>query len=144
MSVEYLCAHGKDPLRSREMSGFGKMSNVDRIWHEKASMWQRTIMGEMSTSYQKAMTCCKDKHAKLCDYRERVKRENAVDMFLASEEFYQTHEKAFDIAVKKIRALLVQSYLDFDFSAFDADVQKATESRVRKEGVPVKDKFEDF
>ena len=39
-SVEYLCVHGKDLRRSGEMSGYGKMSNVDRIRHGQANMLQ--------------------------------------------------------------------------------------------------------
>ena len=36
--VEFLCAYEKDLLRSGEMSGYGKMSNVDRIQHGQANM----------------------------------------------------------------------------------------------------------
>ena len=38
--VQYLCAYGKDLLKSGEVSGYGKMSNVDRIRHGQANMWQ--------------------------------------------------------------------------------------------------------
>ena len=38
--VEYLCAHGQDLLRSGEVSGYGKMSNVDRIRHGQAHILQ--------------------------------------------------------------------------------------------------------
>ena len=36
--VQYLCAHGKDLIRSEEIFGYGKMSNVDRIRHGQAHM----------------------------------------------------------------------------------------------------------
>ena len=42
--VEFLCTHGKDLLRSGEMSGYGKMSNVDRIRHGQANMLQVMIL----------------------------------------------------------------------------------------------------
>ena len=42
--VEYLCAHGQDLLRSGEISGYGKMSNVNRIRHGMAHIFQ-VILG---------------------------------------------------------------------------------------------------
>ncbi|KAI9195354.1 hypothetical protein LWI28_014092 [Acer negundo] len=95
---------------------------------------QKTTIGEMSISYRKAKFECIEKHAKLCDYRKCVKRanetirgmkedlrDNVVDMFLVSEEFYKNQEKTFDRAVKEV-----------------------IESRVREEGDPVNDISRDF
>ena len=42
--VEYLCIHGKDLLRSGEISGYGKMSNVDRIRHGQANLLQVMLL----------------------------------------------------------------------------------------------------
>ena len=111
----------------------------------------------MSAAYQKAKSVGREKQAKLCDYRDRLKRanesiegmkevlgENGVDMFLASEDFYRTQERCFDRAVSDIRTLLQRSYPDFDFAAFDADVKKATDARKWKEGPPVANKANDY
>ncbi|KAI9195137.1 hypothetical protein LWI28_012113 [Acer negundo] len=53
-------------------------------------------------------------------------------------------EKTFDRAVKDICTLLARSYSDFDFFAFDEDLKKATDSRVRKLSDPAVDKSENF
>ena len=118
---------------------------------------QKKIIRDASYSYGRAKSSCRKNHDKLCDYRGRIARanetirgmkadlgDNAVDMFVASEEFQEIQEETFDRAVKDIRKLLGRSYPDFDFSSFDAEVQKATESRVRKQSAPVADKSGDF
>ncbi|KAI9185582.1 hypothetical protein LWI28_008574 [Acer negundo] len=118
---------------------------------------QRGTIDEASTSYQRAKSLAREKQVKLCDYRERLKRanesirwmkenlgDNAVDIFLASEDFAKIQKQTFDKAVKDVKALLLRSYPDFDFFAFDADVKMATESPVRKESDLVRDKSEDF
>ena len=63
---------------------------------------QRTIISETSGAYQKAKAACREKYAKVCDYRERIKKanamirgmkkdlgENAVDRYVNSEDFYE-------------------------------------------------------
>ena len=47
--VEFLCKHGKDLLRSGEMSGYGKMSNSDRIRHGQANMLQVMLLRWLNT-----------------------------------------------------------------------------------------------
>ena len=46
--------------------------------------------------------------------------------------------------MKDVRTLLLRSYPDFDFFAFDTNMQKANKTRVRKMSDQVKDKSEDF
>ena len=113
---------------------------------------QRSIISEISGSYRKAKALCRKKQEKLRDYRGRVERanesirrmkgelgDNAVEMFLASDEFAEMQEVIFDKAVDDVRKLLLRSYPDFDFSSFDADVKKATDNRKRAEPVSVAD-----
>ena len=80
---------------------------------------QKKLLRDASDSYRRAKSNCKKKHDKLCDYRGRIARanetirgmkadlgDNAVDMFVASEEFQEIQEDTFDKAVKDIRKLL--------------------------------------
>ena len=130
----------------------------DRVRESRAIVdSQRLIISEMSSAYKKAKAVCREKQIKLCDYRGRLKKannsiremkdelgDNAVNIFLNSDEFSEIQEETFDKAVKDVRTLLLRSYPDFNFSAFDADVKKATESRVRKKNAPIADKSVDF
>ena len=118
---------------------------------------QRTIISETSGAYQKAKAACRVRHAKVCDYRERIKRanatirgmkkdlgENAVDRYVNSEDFYEVQEQSFDGAVEDVRKLLGRSYPEFDFSLFDAEVEKAVAARVKPTLDPVTDITKNF
>ena len=118
---------------------------------------QRAFIGETSAAYKKAKAICREKHAKVCDYRERIKRanatirrmkkdlgENAVDRYVNSEDFYEVQEQSFDGAVEDVRKLLGRSYPEFDFSLFDAEVEKAVAARVKPTLDPVTDITKNF
>ncbi|TXG63382.1 hypothetical protein EZV62_010376 [Acer yangbiense] len=94
---------------------------------------------EMRGKYEKA----KEKNSKLHDKIKRdrginealrakfgeastsYRRENVVDLFLISDECYENQRKTFDHVVVELKLMLIWSYLDFDFSEFDKEVETA-------------------
>ncbi|KAI9197011.1 hypothetical protein LWI28_029025 [Acer negundo] len=72
--VAYLCVYRKDLLRNREMSGYRKMSSVDRICHGQANMLQ--AIGNLlyiEKNYGEAKMRYKRVHAKKKKLKEKLR-----------------------------------------------------------------------
>ncbi|KAK2645633.1 hypothetical protein Ddye_020828 [Dipteronia dyeriana] len=125
----------------------GKRESFEKLKQKKSKVDNKCLLAqgkyellkteiiELNSRYRKGKADGRNFFLKLYDYRQRIEAankiirgmtddlgDNAVDLFLASEEFYSFKIENFDRVVEELEEMLLRSYLEFDFSAFDAEV----------------------
>ena len=160
-------------LRSYPVSNFGcqalgslldterkykRVKDVNSRLYEKVKQDAQLIeslkgnLTSASSSYRKSKADSRKKHAKLMEYRRRLRDsneaisilkrdlgENAIDRFMTSDEGYDQQREIFDRAVEEFRVMLSNTYPDFDFSMFNKEVDATLAAWVRPAHDPVED-----